>query len=41
LKDNEIMDVLSNLKYAKGSIKNRKRIGRGEGTGEAVLLLEV
>ncbi len=27
------MDVLSNLKYAKGSRKNRKRIGRGEGTG--------
>jgi len=33
LKDNEIMDVLSNLKYAKGSRKNKKRIGRGEGTG--------
>lgn len=27
------MDVLSNLKYAKGSRKNRKRIGRGEGSG--------
>lgn len=27
------MDVLSNLKSAKGSTKNRKRIGRGEGTG--------
>ncbi len=27
------MDILSNLKYAKGSIKKRKRIGRGEGTG--------
>ncbi len=27
------MDVLSNLKYAKGSIKRKKRIGRGEGTG--------
>ena len=27
------MDVLSNLKYAEGSIKKRKRIGRGEGTG--------
>ena len=27
------MDVLSNLKYAKGSKKNRKRIGRGEGSG--------
>ena len=27
------MDILSNLKYAKGSRKNRKRIGRGEGSG--------
>jgi large subunit ribosomal protein L15 len=27
------MDVLSNLKYAKGSRKNRKRIARGEGSG--------
>jgi len=27
------MDVLSNLKYAKGSKKPRKRIGRGEGSG--------
>jgi len=27
------MDVLSNLKYAKGSKKNPKRIGRGEGSG--------
>ncbi|MFA6979865.1 MAG: 50S ribosomal protein L15 [Ignavibacteriaceae bacterium] len=27
------MDVLSNLKYAKGSRKARKRIGRGEGSG--------
>lgn len=27
------MDVLSNLKYAKGSKKARKRIGRGEGSG--------
>jgi len=27
------MDVLSNLKYAEGSVKKRKRIGRGEGTG--------
>ena len=27
------MDVLSNLKYAKGSRKPRKRIGRGEGSG--------
>ncbi|MBU1098651.1 MAG: 50S ribosomal protein L15 [Ignavibacteriae bacterium HGW-Ignavibacteriae-2] len=27
------MDVLSNLKYAKGSTKQRKRIGRGEGSG--------
>jgi large subunit ribosomal protein L15 len=27
------MDVLSNLKYAPGSRKNRKRIGRGEGSG--------
>lgn len=27
------MDVLSNLKYAEGSRKNTKRIGRGEGSG--------
>ena len=27
------MDVLSNLKYAKGSKKARKRIGRGAGSG--------
>lgn len=27
------MDILSNLKYAKGSRKPRKRVGRGEGTG--------
>ena len=27
------MDVLSNLKYAKGSRKKRKRIARGEGSG--------
>lgn len=27
------MDKLSNLKYAKGSRKKRKRIGRGEGSG--------
>ena len=27
------MDRLSNLKYAKGSRKNRKRVGRGEGSG--------
>ena len=27
------MDRLSNLKYAEGSRKNRKRIGRGEGSG--------
>jgi len=27
------MDVLSNLKYASGSKKSRKRIGRGEGSG--------
>ncbi len=27
------MDILSNLKYAKGSKKPRKRIGRGEGSG--------
>jgi len=26
------MDRLSNLKYAKGSRKNRKRVGRGEGS---------
>lgn len=27
------MDILSNLKYAKGSKRNRKRVGRGEGSG--------
>ena len=27
------MDILSNLKYASRSRKNRKRIGRGEGSG--------
>jgi len=27
------MDILSNLKYAKGSRKKTKRIGRGEGSG--------
>lgn len=27
------MDILSNLKYAKGSKKKVKRIGRGEGSG--------
>ncbi|MBZ0199355.1 MAG: 50S ribosomal protein L15 [Ignavibacteriaceae bacterium] len=27
------MDILSNLKYAVGSRKNRKRVGRGEGSG--------
>jgi large subunit ribosomal protein L15 len=27
------MDVLSNLKYAKGSIKKRKRVARGAGSG--------
>ncbi len=27
------MDVLSNLKYAKGSRKPKKRVGRGEGSG--------
>jgi len=27
------MDILSNLKYAVGSRRPRKRIGRGEGTG--------
>ncbi len=27
------MDILSNLKYAGGSRKNRKRVGRGEGSG--------
>lgn len=27
------MDILSNLKYVKGSRKNRKRVGRGEGSG--------
>jgi large subunit ribosomal protein L15 len=27
------MDILSNLKYAKGSRKQKKRIGRGEGSG--------
>jgi large subunit ribosomal protein L15 len=27
------MDILSNLHYAKGSVKKRKRIARGEGSG--------
>ncbi len=27
------MDILSNLKYAEGSVKSRKRIARGEGSG--------
>jgi large subunit ribosomal protein L15 len=27
------MDILSNLTYAKGSHKNKKRVGRGEGSG--------
>jgi len=27
------MDVLSNLKYAEGAVKKRKRVGRGEGSG--------
>ncbi len=27
------MDILSNLKYATGSVKKNKRIGRGEGSG--------
>lgn len=27
------MDILSNLKFVKGSRKNRKRVGRGEGSG--------
>lgn len=27
------MDILSNLKYAKGARKNRKRVARGEGSG--------
>ncbi len=27
------MDILSNLKYAEGSIKKNKRIGRGQGSG--------
>jgi large subunit ribosomal protein L15 len=27
------MDILSNLKYAAGSKKTRKRVGRGEGSG--------
>lgn len=27
------MDILSNLKYAPGSKKKRKRVGRGEGSG--------
>jgi large subunit ribosomal protein L15 len=27
------MDILSNLKYANGSRKNKKRVGRGEGSG--------
>lgn len=27
------MDILSNLKYAEGSRKKKKRVGRGEGSG--------
>jgi large subunit ribosomal protein L15 len=27
------MDVLSNLKYAKGSVRKRKRVARGAGSG--------
>ncbi|MBK6506789.1 MAG: 50S ribosomal protein L15 [Ignavibacteria bacterium] len=27
------MDILSNLKYAEGSRKKRKRVGRGQGSG--------
>jgi large subunit ribosomal protein L15 len=27
------MDILSNLKYAEGSRKNKKRVGRGPGSG--------
>ena len=27
------MDILSNLKYADGSRKNNKRVGRGPGSG--------
>ncbi len=27
------MDILSNLKYAEGSHKKKKRVGRGEGSG--------
>lgn len=27
------MNILSNLKYAEGSIKKRKRVGRGQGSG--------
>lgn len=27
------MDILSNLRYAKGAVKKRKRVGRGEGSG--------
>ncbi|HKB86779.1 MAG TPA: 50S ribosomal protein L15 [Ignavibacteriaceae bacterium] len=27
------MDILSNLKYAEGSKKNKKRVGRGPGSG--------
>ena len=27
------MDILSNLKYAEGSVRKRKRVGRGEGSG--------
>jgi len=27
------MDILSNLKYAKGAVKKSKRVGRGEGSG--------
>lgn len=27
------MDILSNLKHANGSVKKRKRVGRGQGSG--------
>ena len=27
------MDILSNLKYAEGSRKKKKRVGRGQGSG--------
>ena len=31
---------LNNLKPAKGSVKNNKRVGRGQGSGREVLLRE-